>query len=157
MSTDNLDLGLLDISIEDIETLPGYETPYPGDYILKMTSALKKVNTSVVVETAFEVVSCVKKNDDADPDSPVGTKFSNIYTIVSGKSDPEQKLNAEKLGKGKLKELLIDVAEATGQTNLAVLVRDVVGSAIVAATVNRRKDKEDPEKFYPVVKNLRLA
>lgn len=151
-----LDLGLLDMSIDDIESLPGFETPFPGQYVMKLTTGLKKVNESICVETAFEILETVKMDNDGDPEPTVGSKFSNIYTIISGKTDSEKKLEAERLGKGKLKELLLGVAESTGQGNLMVLVRDVVASCIVTATVTRRPDKEDKEKFYPVVKNLAL-
>ena len=159
MSNQNeeLDLSLLDMSMDDIETLPGFETPSVGEYILQMTSSLKKINKNTVVETAFELIECIKKDNAADPDSAVGTKFSNIYTIISGDADADKAAEAQRMGKGKLKELLLGVAEATSQDNLGVLIRDVVGSAVVRATVKRRQDKEDKEKFYPIIKNLMLA
>lgn len=159
MSNDNteMDLSLLDMSMDDIETLPGFETPSAGEYLLNMTSSLKKVNKNIVVETGFEVVECIKKDNDADPDAVAGTKFSNIYTIVSGDTDAEKRAEAERMGKGKLKELLGGISESTGQSNVGVLVRDIIGSAVVRATIKRRQDKEDKEKFYPVVKNLMLA
>ena len=158
MSTDNkdFDLSLLDIGLDDIETLPGFETPFPGNYVMKLTTAMKKVKESWCVETAFEILETVKMDNDGDPEPVVGSKFSNIYTIISGHTDPERKIEAERLGKGKLKELLLDVAEKQGQSNLMILVRDVIASCIVTATVTRRQDKEDKEKFYPVVKNLSL-
>lgn len=158
MATDNqtLDIGLLDVSLDDIETLPGFETPFPGQYVLKLNTALKKINDSIVVETAFEVLETVKMDNDGDPEPVIGSKFSNIYTVISGHKDSDKKVEAERLGKGKLKELLLDVAESTGQGNLMILVRDVIANCIVTATVKRRQDKEDKEKFYPVVKNLTL-
>jgi hypothetical protein len=123
---------------------------------MKLTTAMKKVNDSWCVETGFEILETIKMDNEGDPEPTVGSKFSNIYTIVSGKTDPEKKAESERLGKGKLKELLLDVAEKQGQGNLMVLVRDVIASCIVTATVTRRQDKEDKEKFYPVVKNLAL-
>ncbi len=155
--TEELDISMLDMSLDEIETLPGFETPSEGEYILDLKSALKKVNKNIVVETAFEVLSCEKKNNDEDPDSAPGTKFSNIYTIKSGDTDPEKKAEAERMGKGKLKELLLGISEAVGEDNVGVLVRDHIGHCQVKATVKRRQDKEDKEKFYPVIKNMMLA
>jgi hypothetical protein len=154
---EELDIGLLDMGLDEIETLPGFETPVEGEYILDLKSALKKVGKNIVVETAFELLECVKKNNDEDPDSQPGTKFSNIYTIKSGDTDPDKRAEAERMGKGKLKELLLGISETANETNVGVLVRDVIGHCQVKATVKRRQDKEDKEKFYPVIKNMMLA
>lgn len=150
---------LLDRDLETIEDLPGFEVPSNGEYLLKLTTSIKPVNGSVTVETSYEVVECVKKDNETDPDATVGTKFSNIYTIDAQKhaNDPTKKAESEKLGFGKLKELVAGVAESTGEGNLLVLVRDTLASALVRANVSRRQDKEDKERFYPIVKNLMLA
>jgi hypothetical protein len=155
-SGDEFDLALLDTDLDDIETLPGFETPSAGQYVLKLTTALKKVNKNINIETSYELVECIKKDNDSDPDSMPGTKFSQLYTIKSGDTDPEKKKEAERMGKGKLKELLLGIAESTGEGNLMILVRDVIASCIVTATVKRRQDREDKERFYPVIKNLSL-
>jgi hypothetical protein len=44
-----------------------------------------------------------------------------------------------------------------GEGNVKILVRDHFNTErMVSATVTRRADKEDPEKFYAGVKNLKL-
>lgn len=148
---DDLDLSLIDMDLNEIEDLPGFVVPSNGEYVLKMTTAMKQVNKKAAVETAFEVVECIKKDDDADPDAKVGDKFSMLFFL---QADDPDKL---KISLGKLKELLAGVAESTGQSNVGVLVRDVLANAIVQATVKRRVDKEDKDKVYATVKNLRLA
>lgn len=153
----DLDFQLLDMELSDIETLPGFETPHPGEYLLRLKSALKKVKNNIVVETGFEVLECTQKDNAEDPDAVPGTKFSNIYTIQSGNTDAEKKAEAERMGKGKLKELLANIAESTGQGNVGVLVRDYIADCTVKATVKRRQDKEDKDVFYPVIKNMTLA
>lgn len=152
-----MDLALLDMNMEDIEDLPGFDVPVTGEYILKMETAMKEINNKTFVETSYEVIECLKKDKDTDPDSKPGSKFSSLYTIKGDGKDAAKDVEMRRLGLGKLKELLAGVAESTGEGNVAVLIRDYVASALVQATVKRRADKEDPEKFYGNVKNLKLA
>ena len=145
-----VDLDLLDMSLSDIEDLPGFEVPYNGEYLLKMTLSTKMVNKKAAVEAGYEVVECLKKNDESDPDTAPGTKFSSLYFLQG----EEEKV---KLSLGRLKELLAQPAEALGEGNVKLLVRDHFSTPrMVSATVTRRADKEDKEKFYAGVKNLKL-
>jgi hypothetical protein len=147
---DNNDLSILDISLDDIEDLPGFEVPPEGEYVLQVTAATKTVSDKIAVEMAYEVKECTKKNNDTDPDPVVGTKFSVLY-FLQGKPD------SVKISKGRLKLLLAEIAEQTGEGNLLVLIRDHLAGAVVTATVKRRADKEDKERFFADVKNLRLV
>jgi hypothetical protein len=148
--SENLDLDLLDMSLDDIEDLPGFEVPYNGEYLLKMHLSLKLVNKKAAVESNYEVVECLKKNDESDPDTVPGTKFSSLY-FLQGDEDKV------KMSLGRLKELLAQPAEELGEGNVKILVRDHFATPrMVSATVTRRADKEDKEKFYAGVKNLKL-
>lgn len=146
----DLDLSMLDMNLEDIPDLPGFEVPSAGEYNLRLKAEVKMVNEKIAVEVSYEVIDCIRKNDDADPDAAPGTKFSQLF-FLQGK--PE----GIKISLGKLKELLSGVAEQKGEGNLLILVRDHLADAVVTATVKRRADKEDKEKFYPDVKNMKLA
>jgi hypothetical protein len=151
MSNDNLDLDLLDMDLEGIEDLPGFTVPFNGEYNLKMQLALKQVNSKAAVEASYEVIDCIKKNNDTDPDTVPGTKFSSLF-FLAGEPD------SVKVSLGRLKELLAGVSEGLGEGNLKILVRDHFATPRpVVATVTRRADKEDKEKFYAGVKNLKLA
>lgn len=152
-----LDLSLLDMNMEDIEDLPGFEVPPTGEYIFKLTTAMKEINNKIFIETQYEVVECLKKDKDTDADGKPGNKFSSLYTIRGDGKDKEKDEEMRRLGLGKLKELLAGIAESTGETSVAILVRDYIASALVQGTLKRRADKEDPEKFYGNVKNLKLC
>lgn len=144
------DLDLLDMSLDDIEDLPGFHVPYNGEYNLKMKLVVKVVSSKTAVEALYEVVDCIKKNNDADPDTTPGTKFSSLY-FLQGDEDKV------KIALGRLKELLAQPAEMLGEGNVKILVRDHFNTErMVSATVTRRADKEDSEKFYAGVKNLKL-
>ena len=144
-------LELLDMTMDEIEDLPGFEVPYNGDYLLKLTSQTKVVNDKPALECTFEVIECLKKDNDADPDSKEGDKFSKLFFL---KNDDPEKL---KIQLGFLKQFVAGVAEQVGEGNLAVLFRDHLASAVVQATVKRKVDKEDKEKVFAEVKNMRLA
>ncbi len=150
MSNKQLDMSLLDKSLDDIDDLPGFAVPSNGEYLLSISMAVKEVNDKAAVEASFEVIECLKKDNDADPDSKKGDKFSTLFFLEGEEA-------SVKISLGKLKEMLMDVAEATGQSNLLVLVRDTLANAIVQATVKRRTDREDKEKFYATVKNMKLV
>ncbi len=142
------DLDLLDMDIAGIEDLPGFTVPYNGEYNLKMAMALKEVNSKAALECSYEVIDCIRKNNDADPDTVPGTKFSSLFFLAG---DPE----AVKVSLGRLKELVAGVVDQLGEGNIKILVRDHFATPRpVSATVTRRAYKE---KFYPQVKNLKLA
>lgn len=150
MSND-MNLDLLDMNLDDIEDLPGFEAPYPGEYLLGMKAQVKVVNDRNAVAIDYEVKECLKKNNDADPDTIPGTKFSQLFFL---QGDPD----AVKISLGQLKALMMPLAEALGEGNLLLLVRDHLATEqLVQATCGRRQDKQDKERFYPTVKNLSKA
>jgi hypothetical protein len=156
MNIENLDLSVLDRDVSDIDDLPGFEVPPPGEYVLFVATEFKKVKELQCLEVAYKVESCIKKDKDSDPDAVVGTQFSSLFFLESDKPTREEQQESIKRAVSSLKMLVAGVAESTGESNLLTLVQNL-NDTVVVATVKRRADKEDPEKFYPVVKNLRLA
>ena len=57
MSDVNLDL--LDKSIDDIDDLPWFEAPQPGLYSLKVNATTKLVNEKSCISMNFEVIECI--------------------------------------------------------------------------------------------------
>lgn len=151
MSTQQeLDPSILDISIDDIEDLPGFNVPSNGEYICKLEAMQKEVNEKSCVEFAFEVVQCLKKDKDSDDDAKEGDRFSILFML-------EGTMEAVKISKGKLKEALLNVADSTGQRNIGVLVRDYIAHTVVQLTVKKRQDRTDKDRYYASIKNLKLA
>lgn len=155
-TSQELDMSLLDMEIDSIEDLPGFEVPVNGEYLLKLETSLKAINGKQFIETSYELLECLKQDNDSDLPSKAGSKFSSLFTIKGDGKDTEKDTESVRLGLGKFKELVKGIAEDTGQGNVGLLVRDVLASCIVQCTVKRRADKEDKEKFYPVIKNLKL-
>jgi hypothetical protein len=136
---------LLDMSIDDIEDLAGFEVPPSGVYTMKFNTAIKQVNNKDCVEAAFEVIECSEQDDPNAAPAKAGTKFSTLYFLDN------------EISMGKMKELLIPVAAHFGERNLQVLVTETCKDLIVAGKVKRRADKQDKDKFYADVSGLMLA
>lgn len=144
-----INLSLLDKSIDDIEDLAGFEVPVNGSYSMKVWTELKLVNDKDCIETNFEVIECLEKQNDADPDTKPGTKFSMLTQIE----------NDTALSRFKM-DIGAPTAAHFGEGNLLKQVTEVLHKdqgIICTATVKRRADKEDKDKFYANVKNLQFA
>lgn len=144
--TPNLDL--LDKSLDDIESLPGFEVPVNGVYTLKFHTDIKVVNNKDCIESNFEVMECLEQNDPELAPTAIGTKFSLLSQLEND------------IAMGKFKELIAPVAKHFGEGNLAKLVQDVCNKdagLIITAKVKRRADKNDSEKFYADVSGIVVA
>ena len=146
------DLDLLDQDISEIQELAGFEVPTPGEYILGLTVEVKAVNDKTSVVWNFRQVECIKQNDPEEKPTPADTKFSQMF-MLQGEADKVE------IAKRSLRTQSTAFAEAYGISNLLELTRKMLemGEIMIGATVSRRFDKEDKEKVYPVIKNIRLA
>lgn len=134
------DLDLLDKTIDEIEDLPGFEVPVNGRYLLKANRKFKKVNDKACVEVEFEVMECLKQNDDSESATVPGTKFSQLF-FLSGDDE------AVRISVGMLKQLVKPLAEKTGVKNMLSLVREELKDWLMMATVTRRQDRKNPEIY----------
>ena len=141
----SLKSSLLAKSIDDIDDLPGFEVPSNGMYSLKFNTAIKEINNKEAVEASFEVIECIEKNDAADPDTKPGTKFSTLFFL------------GNEVAEGKMKELVMPVANHFGVRDMEELITQTCKDLIVVAKVKRRADKEDKERFYADVSNLTIT
>lgn len=139
-------LSLLDKSIDDIEDLPGFEVPPKGTYTLKMTCAIKEINSKAFIESSFEVIEALELNNpDEESEVKAGTKFSIISQIEN------------EIAMAKFKEMVAPISAATGEKNVGKLVSEVIKELVISATVDHRKNKEDEDKPYAVIKNIVVA
>lgn len=145
MATKQVNLSLLDMSIDDIDDLAGFEAPVPGFYSLKFSTSLKVVNDKDCVSCDFEVIECIEQNDQELAPTKPGTKFNTLHQLEND------------IALGKLKEMLAPISAHFGVANLATLVQETCQDLIVAGKVKRRKDKTDPEKFYADVGALTVS
>lgn len=144
MAEREFNLSMLDgRSLDDIADIAGFEVPVPGIYTLELSTKLKVINDADFIEVSFKTIECIQQNDDALAPTMAGTMFSTLTDVSSDQS------------LGYFKKLVAPVAAHFGENNLLTLVTETLAEpVIVTAKVKRRKDKEDPEKFYPDVSNL---
>jgi len=147
---DDAELALLDKTLDEIEDLPGFEVPYNGRYLLKMNRKIKKINDKAAVEVEYEVMECLKKDNDSDPDTVAGSKFSQLF-FLQGEED------AVRISMGLLKQLVKPIAEATGEANMKAIVKDHMSDVLVMSNVARRKDSKNPEIFRARLSLMELA
>ena len=138
-------LSLLDMSIDDIDDLPGFEVPVNGIYTMKFSTGTKVINNKDCIESNFEVIECNEQNDPNEPATKAGTKFSMLTMLDND------------IALGKFKELVAPIAVHFGERNLLKLVTDVCKDLIIVGKVKRRADKEDKEKFYASVTDVTVA
>ena len=146
--TRQFNASFLDRTIDDIEDLASFEVPPNGTYALKVSTECKVVKDKDAVEASFEVVDTVELDDPTETPPKAGNKFSMLFFMD------------QEVAEGKLKQFLAPFAEAFGERNLGVLVLEKLNKdqgIVAVGSVKRRKDKEDPEKFYADVRNLKLA
>lgn len=143
------DLDILDKDISEIADLAGFDVPVNGEYVLGLSMELKKVNGKASVCPQYRVISCVKQDNEDDTPTPVETKFGQLFMLEGDKADTA--LSA-------LKPLIAPIGEHIGQGKVSAIIKWIQeqGEIVVGATVKRRYDKEDKEKVYANVKNLRL-
>lgn len=141
MQVTNLD-SLLNANLDDLADLPSFEVPVPGHYQLLLDITAKKIGDADAIEFSYEVVDTLELANSEDTPPKPGDKFSEAYM-----------LNNE-FGVGKLKVAIKPIAEALGTSSLRDLVGGQVKGMSISATVKRRVDKNDKEKFYAVVSNI---
>lgn len=143
------DLDILDQDISEIADLAGFEVPPNGEYILGLGVELKSINNKASVVLNYRLISCVKQDDESEKPSPVDTKFGQMFQLEGDNAD--KALSA-------LKPLVAPICEHIGNGKVSAAIRWVQEQqeVIVGATVKRRYDREDKEKIYANVKNLRL-
>lgn len=145
MAKHEFNSSLLSKSIDDIDDLPGFQVPVNGMYTLKLTTAVKVVNDKDCVEASFVVVECLEQNDPAEEATKPDTRFSMLFQL------------GNEVAEGKMKELLIPIAEHFGERNMLTLVTETCKDVVIAAKVTRRYDKTDSEKIYANVTNVSVA
>ena len=72
---------ILSGSIDDIDDLPGFETPPAGQYILTVNCEVKEVNDKQCVEASFVVEETVELKNKEDVQAVKGTKFSTLFML----------------------------------------------------------------------------
>ena len=150
-------LSLLDMSIDDIDDLPGFAVPPNGVYSLKFSTTIKVVNDKTSVEASFEIIEVLELNEPPRMDETLylatkpGTKFSTLFQVEN------------ETAMGKLKAMTLPIAAHFGERNMLKLITDtcaVAANLIITATVKQRNGKkgtDQEERIFADISNIIVA
>lgn len=137
---------LFDADLNDIADLAAFEVPPPGVYICNVSAEVKEINNTPAVTANFTVLETVELKDRDAKQTAAGTKFSVAFMLGKGISE------------GKLKQFLAPFAEHFGTSNVGQLVKDKLAEEVtVSIVLKNRKDKDDPERVYPDVREITVV
>lgn len=140
MANETIAIDSLDLDIEDLADLKGFEAMPAGDHRVTISFVQKEVNNVMNVEMTMAVVESVQLAEGATAPNP-GTEFSVLFNL-----DKE-------LGQGKLKEILKVLAGKFGVMKAGPLMAAASGSQVLVHS-KPRPDREDKTKFYTNITTL---
>lgn len=138
----------LDMSLDDIEDLPGFVTPPTGSYVVTVPEApsVKEINEEPYLEIKLSIVEVVEITEElaADEKAPIaGDQFSYAFNLTN------------KVGAGNLKKFLAPIAERLDTTKLDEVAAGMKGMHLVI--VNKRTYDEKKDRHYSNAKKVAVV
>lgn len=134
---------LMNASMDDIDDLPPVGVPPTGHYNLDVTATreVSEQSGSQYIKFSYEVTAVNEvKNPEEEKQAAAGQKFSQIFSPF--KKDG----TVNEFGVGYLKEACAPFAAHFGTRALGETIAQI-NKVSVAASLVRRQDKKDPERF----------
>jgi len=135
---------LLDATLDDLEDLPEFAPYPPGVHRVLVSLELKEVNDQNAVELKMKAVETVELSDTKFEPLAAGAETSVLFL-----------LNNE-FGRGNMKLCLKPIGEALGLTKTRDIIEQTKEVECLVLT-SLRKDKNDKEKFYTNIKELKVS
>lgn len=134
---------LMDASMDDIDDLPPVGVPPTGHYglIVSATREVSETSGNEYIKFSYEVESVNEvKDPEEQSQAAVGQKFTQIFSPF--KKDG----TVNEFGLGYLKEACAPFSAHFGTTTMGASIA-AIEKISVAATLVRRQDKKDKERF----------
>jgi hypothetical protein len=141
---------LLDGTLDDLADAPQFK-PFPaGAHVVKLNWDVKNIGNSPAIEAKFTHQSTAELANPDDELPKPGDTCSTAFIL----KDKEGKKN--ELAEGQWKEILKNLKEGgvAGETNREIM--DASNGMEVMLVSALRKDKNDPSKFYLVIKSVNV-
>lgn len=141
---------LMDASMDDIDDLPPVGVPPTGHYNLTVTATREpnKEKTGEYIKFAYEVEAINEVKDSAEESqAAVGMKFSQMFSPI--KKDG----TVNEFGIGFLKEAVAPFSAHFGTQKMGDTIA-LINKVSVAATLARRVDKKDADRFNFSLKDV---
>lgn len=140
---------VFDRQLEDLAELPSYTPPPTGSYNLAISVGMKVVNKKPAVEASFKVRDIVEVADAAEAEQvKPGQEFSILFILR--KDDG----SANEFAEGKMREFLGELAPHFNTNNIKDLVGGMVKEWEATATVKRKVNRKDADRFDVDVKDI---
>ena len=78
--TTNIDMTALDVDMNSVEDIKGFELPPEGSYVCMLSLAPKVINNETRIEWKYDVVEPVQLNDP-DAEVPAGATFNQLMGL----------------------------------------------------------------------------
>lgn len=140
---------LMDASMDDIDDLPPVGVPPTGHYNLLISASREASQAgSEYIKFSYEVEAVNEVKDAAEESqAAVGMKFNQIFSPF--KKDG----TVNEYGLGFLKEACAPFAAHFGTTKMGDTIAQI-DKISVAASLARRKDKKDPDRWNFSIKDV---
>lgn len=134
---------LMDASMDDIDDLPPVGVPPTGHYNLIVSASREenKDKTGEYIKFTYEVEAVNEVKDPAEESqAAVGQKFSQMFSPIKKDGTPNE------FGIGFLKEAVAPFSAHFGTGKMGETIAQI-SKVSVAASLVRRADKKDPDRF----------
>ncbi len=141
---------LMDASMDDIDDLPPVGVPPSGHYNLSVTAERKENNdkTGEYIKFSYEVESVNEvKDSNEESQAAVGMKFSQMFSPIKKDGTPNE------YGIGFLKEAVAPFSAHFGTPKMGETIAQI-NKVSVAASLSRRVDKKDADRFNFSLKDV---
>lgn len=141
---------LMNASMDDLDDLPPVGVPPTGHYTLEVTASRETSESSGndFIKFQYEVKEVNEVKDPAEAaDAAVGMKFSQMFSPF--KKDG----TVNDFGVGFLKEACAPFAAHFGTTAMGDTIA-AINQVTVAATLTRKKDRKDPDRWNFSLKDV---
>ena len=78
--TTNIDMTALDVDMNSVEDIKGFELPPEGSYVCTLSLAPKVINNETRIEWKYDVVEPLQLNDP-DAEVPAGATFNQLMGL----------------------------------------------------------------------------
>lgn len=139
-----------DMSIDDIDDMPGFECPPSGQYVFSLNEGILADNIGDDSKPIFRMPATIKEVqaivDDTIPESDwpkVGDEVGFIF------------MRNNKLGAANYKAVAKVLSEVVGSKVVSEINEGCKGLDIVVL-LNKKRSKKDKEKFFPTIVDVSL-
>ena len=133
---------LLDVTLDDLEDLPKF-APFPaGAYRCLISFLSETVNDKPCIKVSCKHTSTEELTDSTGDAPAEGDEQSTLCFLDN------------EFGRGNLKELAQPFREHFGYTTIRDVVEGVKEVDCLIVCGKPKKDREDPDRFYPNIKSI---